>query len=374
MTTISTGLGTGTGDPAVDAPRDARAESLQRTLRRTKRAYTTRRVDLGRAARLRTDLAPRSGDLVLARVGEIGQHQRIELPEGRRAPLREGEEVVVAYGARYAPDQFAARVPAGLGPCSLVAGGGVAGEVVAAHAGMRPATALEPLGILADADGRPLTVAEGGLAEVAPHELRASRPPVVAVVGAAMNSGKTTTVAKLVRGLAAGGVRVGAVKVTGTGAGGDVHSFRDHGAEVAYDFTDFGHATTAGVDPERLAEVLRRGVERLAADGCEAIVVEVADGVLQADTAALVEHPAFAAHVDGLLFAATDALCGVAGLAWLEARGIRPLAISGVVTASPLASEELRAKVACPVWDAATLADAAHAKGVLAALRGAAGR
>ncbi|MCR8670671.1 DUF1611 domain-containing protein [Agrococcus sp. HG114] len=330
-----------------------------------KRAYSTRRVDLGCAAALRTGAAPANGDLVLARVGTIGQHQRIELPEGRRAPLREGEAIVVAYANRYAPDQFEAVVPDDLGPTSLVAGGGIAGRVVAQHARMLTATELLPVGLLVDADGHVLNVADGAL----PPAPAAARPPVIAVVGASMNSGKTTTVAKLVQGLAAGGARVGAIKVTGTGSGGDVFSFRDHGAAVAYDFTDFGWATTAGAGVEAVAAVLRRGVDRLAADRVEVIVVEVADGVFQRETAALIEHPAFADAVDEVLFAATDALSGIAGAEWLAARGRAPLAIAGLVTASPLAMRELRGQVTTPVWDVATLTDAAHAKGVLVTAR-----
>ncbi|MCH1883792.1 DUF1611 domain-containing protein [Agrococcus sp. ARC_14] len=330
-----------------------------------KRAYSTRRVDLDRAAMARTDIAPANGDLVLATVGTIGQHARIELPTGRRAPMREGERVVVAFSNRYAPDQFEAVVPDDLGPTSLVAGGGIAGRVIAQHARMEDATELLPIGLLADADGRVLNVADGAIGEAAVLP----RPPVVAVVGAAMNSGKTTTVAKLVQGLATAGERVGAIKVTGTGSGGDVWSFRDHGAHVGYDFTDFGWATTAGIGVAAVAEILRRGIARLTADGCTAIVVEVADGVFQRETGELVEHPAFAEHVDAVLFAATDALCGVAGIDWLERRGHAPLAVSGVLTASPLAIRELAGQTSTPIWDIDTLADAGHAKGVLVTAR-----
>lgn len=330
-----------------------------------KRAFSTRNVDLDRAAMARFDLAPSNGDLVLAHVGEIGQHRRIELPSGRRAPLREGERIVVAYSNRYAPDQFEAVVPDDLGPVGLVAGGGIAGRVVAQHATMLDATELLPIGLLADADGRVLNVADGAFGESAAHP----RPPVIAVVGAAMNSGKTTTVAKLAQGLATAGERVGAIKVTGTGSGGDVWSFRDHGASVAYDFTDFGWATTAGIGVEAVAEILRLGIARLTADGCTAIVVEVADGVFQRETGELVEHAAFAEHVDTVLFAATDALCGVAGIDWLARRGHAPLAVSGLLTASPLAMRELEGQTTTPIWDIDTLADAAHAKGVLATAR-----
>ena len=52
-----------------------------------------------------------------------------------------------------------------------------------------------------------------------------------------MNSGKTTTVAAITHGLTAAGLRVGAMKVTGTGAGGDPFLFADAGAAEVLDFT-----------------------------------------------------------------------------------------------------------------------------------------
>lgn len=96
---------------------------------RAKAAYTTRRVDLGIVKQLLTGgIIPKSGDLVLARIDCIGQHARLELPSGRRAYLSVGDEIIVTHGARYAPDQFESYVPGDLGPCDLVAAGGVASD------------------------------------------------------------------------------------------------------------------------------------------------------------------------------------------------------------------------------------------------------
>src|SRR3954454_23567636 len=88
------------------------ALDAQRLLR-AKPAYTTRFVAerIGRDPHgfhllTQHDVAPNAGDVVLAEVLEIGQHQRIERPDSRRAVLFEGDEILIAYGARYAPDQF----------------------------------------------------------------------------------------------------------------------------------------------------------------------------------------------------------------------------------------------------------------------------
>ena len=134
-----------------------------------------------------SDAQPRAGDLVLARVTRKRQHTRIELPTGRKATLFVGDEIIVAYGNRYASDQFEALVPEDLGPCHLVASGGVASMMVARHSGIKPATEIEPVGLLGDGEGRALNLAEYALS---PVPEAATTPLCLAVIGSAMNAGK----------------------------------------------------------------------------------------------------------------------------------------------------------------------------------------
>src|SRR5436190_686234 len=167
-------------------------------------AYTTRRVRHDAiAAVVGGDHVPEPGDLVLAEVLEIGQHERIELIDGRRAIMFPGDKIVVAYGNRYAPDQFEAVVPADLGVCDLVAGGG-------------------------------------------------------------------------------------AGKVTGTGAGPDMWLMQDAGAEITLDFTDAGYVSTSLLDLPALQGIVDTLLGTMGAAGVDVVVFEVADGLLQPETAALV--------------------------------------------------------------------------------------
>ena len=59
-----------------------------------------------------------------------------------------------------------------------------------------------------------------------------------------MNSGKTTTAAHLIKGLVQAGLKVGAAKLTGTGAVGDIWLMQDAGANLVLDFTDTGFPST----------------------------------------------------------------------------------------------------------------------------------
>ncbi|GAA4284587.1 DUF1611 domain-containing protein [Brevibacterium daeguense] len=344
-------------NPIAAVDEQVRLEALAPArLRRAKFSYTTRR-----AAQLAHDgqaglyllsgdsVRPLPGDILLARVVTLGKHKRIETPTSRRAGLFAGDEVVLAYGNRYAADQFHAVVPDGLGPCSMVAAGGVAGLVIDQHAAVEDATVIEPLGLLSTKTQR-LTMA--GLADLSVDivdESTPGRPPVIAVFGTSMNSGKSTTAAQLIHGLTAAGRQVGAVKVTGTGAGNDPGQFRDAGAAAVLDFTDFGYPTTFKLDYPFIKALLTAQIRALTSADSEVIVLEIADGLYQAETRRLLEDPVFAAAVDTVVFAATDALGAVAGVDFLTARGVDVACVSGVLTASPLAAAEARAALDVPV-------------------------
>lgn len=322
-----------------------------------KAAYTTRRVDLSGPLTIITgdDVAPRTGDLVLARVTALGQHARIELATGRRAALYVGDEVLVAFAGRYAPDQFEAEVPDDLGDCQLVAGGGVAARVVSQHARMKTATSLTPIGLVGDGAGRRRTVSDGALA---PRLETSTVDPVTLVVaGTSMNSGKTTTVAAITHGLTAAGMKVGAIKVTGTGAGGDPYLFTDAGAAEVFDFTDAGYATTYRVPAAEIAQIFLSLHAEQCARGVDAVVVEIADGILQQETSALLREPVLAEKVDGMVFAAGDALGAVLGVQTLRELGLPVLATSGVLTSSPLATREAQNALDVPVYTVADLSD-----------------
>lgn len=345
-----------------------------RRLAKAKKAYTTRFLAerLGADAggfHLLTgdDIAPEPGDVVLARVDRIGQLTRLESPHSRRQVLFAGDEILVAYANRYAPDQILAEVPEDLGPCDLIAAGGLAGAVTASHRSVAKPTRLTPVGLLADAEGR-LNLRRFAPRLPDPAAPARVRPHVVAVVGASMNAGKSTVAACLVKGLANAGLRVVAGKITGTGAGGDPRLFQDAGAEEVLDFTDFGYASTFKVGIAELRVLMRSLIAALAESSPEVIVVEIADGLYQGETRGLLDDPATHSMINTVLFAANDALGASAGVALLNQAGLAPAAVSGVLTASPLAAAEAEAALRVPVVETYELADAATAMRLLAPL------
>ncbi|WP_292514489.1 hypothetical protein [Mesorhizobium sp.] len=331
---------------------------------KAKRAFTTRRIPAERMRMLLSPPAePKAGDLVLARIEALGHHKSVELPSGRKAALAATDEIVLAYGNRYAPDQFEAIVPRDLGPCHMVAAGGVASRATAWHDKTMSPTAIVPLGLVTDSCGRVLNVADFA---VAPQPARLT-PPAIVIYGTSMNSGKTTTAASLVRGLARAGFAVGAAKVTGTGAGNDLWSMMDAGACAALDFTDAGFATTYLAPIDALVEGAQHLLHSLAASGAEIAVLEVADGLFQPETAALAKSPKFRELTRGVLFAAGDAMGAVAGCERLRELGYDVLGLSGLLTCSPLARREAGAANA-PVYGVEELTDPATAASIVSGI------
>ncbi|MGO1769673.1 MAG: DUF1611 domain-containing protein [Microbacterium sp.] len=363
----------------------AQAESLVRIgpsrIARAKFAYTTRfaeAVAVDRAtegdlfAVTGSRVAPEAGDLVLARVVDVGRQRRLEGPASRRATLFPGDEIVVAYGDRYAADQYHAVVPLGLEPCRLVAAGGVAGQVVAQNALVDDATTIAPVGLLRTGAGR-LTMGSVAPLSLAPADTSlAGRPIVIASFGTSMNSGKSTAAAHLARGLARAGRTVGAAKATGTGAGNDPGLFADAGASEVLDFTHFGFPTTFRASFDDVRALLVSMIDELSLRGCDVIIVEIADGLFQGETRRLLADPVFAGAVDRVVFSAADSLGALAGVELLEATGADVACVSGVLTASPLLEAEAREAVEAPVVNTMDLADADVALRIATPVRSAA--
>lgn len=348
--------------------------SLEHRLAGAKKAYTTRFL----ADALEADpsgyrllngpeVVPAAGDIVLARIERIGQLPRLESPVSRRQTLFVGDEILVAYADRYAPDQVLAEVPGDLGPCHLIAAGGLAGKVTVSHGDVGRPTQLAPVGLLADSHGRL------NLKRFAPYSVDTDarprvRPHVVAVLGTSMNSGKTTAAACLIKGLTNAGLRVAAGKITGTGAGGDPRLFHDAGAVKVLDFTDYGYPSTFRIGAAELHGLTTSMVNALAESGPETIVVEIADGVYQDETRQLLNAGFLRTLVDSVLFAAADALGASAGAGLLRAAGHAPAAVTGMLTVSPLATAEASAELDVPVVGTYELSDAETAMRFLASI------
>jgi molybdopterin-guanine dinucleotide biosynthesis protein len=220
---------------------------------------------------------------------------------------------------------------------------------------MKSPTQITPIGLLGDDQGRRINLRDFALPTLT---RTGSHPPTtIAVVGTGMDSGKTQTCAHLVRGLIAAGLRVAYIKITGTGAGGDTWLLTDAGASPVLDFTDAGMSTTYLAPISQIESALVSLLAHAANEGVDAAVVEVADGVLQIETSALLKSEIFASLVSGLMMVSHDSMGASAGVHWLMKNSRPPvLALSGIISTSPLQAREATQALGLPVYDRTDLA------------------
>src|SRR5262245_6649542 len=285
---------------------------------------------------------PQPGDIVLTRLEKIGKNTRLELAEGRAATLHEGDLLAVVFGNRYATERFEGYAQADGDACDLLSMGGVCGMVKTKHTDVSQPSRLRLLGAVGDANGWPLRLRDFSLPDLDGARMK-KLPRVVAVCGSAMDAGKTHTAMSLIAGLREGGQTVAGVKLTGTAAGRDTWNLLDAGAELALDFVDGGWPSTYLCNMEELLSLSDLLLAHTAAAEVDWVVMEIADGLLQRETMALLQCPAFTSRIDSWLFATREPLGAVGGISLLRSWGIEPAAISGLVSMSLLAIREAEA-------------------------------
>lgn len=279
------------------------------------------------------------GALVLCRVMTSGKHKDLEAQAGRKMSIFPGDVFVGVLGDRYATDQFEG-IGRVTGPTGHILGiGGVVGEVVSSNNRMPDPTTVEFLGRLADAEGKPLYTQQFAALSSAPAT--GVRPTTVLSLGASMNSGKTTTAMQMVRSLTNAGHRVAAAKVTGTACLKDPNLMYDAGAVCVLDFTDAGWPSTANLSLEQLMSITGRIRAALEAHQPEFVIIEIADGILQRETAMMLAHEPFRATIDAVTFAGPDALSVDSGVRRLREYGYPVIASAGIVANGQLGIQEV---------------------------------
>ncbi len=329
--------------------------------------YALRRVPSASYARLVAHaVPPMPGDIVLAALEKVGKNARLELANGRPCSLHVGDLLAVVFGNRYATMQFEGYARSRGDRCDLLSMGGLCGVVESKHDSVAESTKLRVLGAFATAEGTPLRLKDFSLAQSGvPTRL----PNIVVVCGTSMDAGKTYTATSIIQGLRRNNIEVAGIKLTGTAAGRDTWGMLDAGACVALDFVDGGLPSTYRTPLDELLGLEQRLVAHAVSHGAEWIVIEIADGLLQSETAALLTSDEFTRNVTAWVFAAGDAMSAVAGVRLLREWRLDLVGLSGRVTMSPLAVREAEGATGVDCFTAAALQDGALTPRLLAAGR-----
>lgn len=317
-------------------------------LTKAKRSFVTRHADLENCTKLLPGSTPAEGDLVLAKVLRLRNHTRIELVDGRRAHLYPNDEILLCAGRRYATDQFTAELP-GADAAHLIAAGGIAGKELQRHGQSKPATEIEILGVLSNAEGTPLNLKDFCPLPALASEPFSPQPKTLLVVGTGMNSGKTTSAANLIHALSNAGASVMGCKLTGTGSGPDLWRFLDAGASAALDFTDAGLPGTWKHPVSELVSMAQRFKALAQHQRHDYLIIELADGFLQQETAGILKDPTFRKLIDGCFIAADCTPGALLLVQYLSQLKVSIQGISGTLTRSPLLTEEVSRTTGLPV-------------------------
>jgi hypothetical protein len=247
-------------------------------------ASSTRNARLGSEIIVGDEIVAQEGYVLAVRIlHDKANYNTVEDVAGRMVSLRAGDVLAGVLGARRALRGYAGEVPRHVAVGDIINVlnlGGVLGRCTSENPDIGAPFDAEVLGAvltfpaLGDRVGRPAHIRDHA---VPPADRLESRVPVVYVAGTCMNAGKTVAATELVRGLARGGLRVAAAKLTGVSLMRDALSMQDAGAIAALTFNDVGIATT---HPGVTVATAKGIFNRLAAAKPDVIVAELGDGIL----------------------------------------------------------------------------------------------
>lgn len=294
---------------------------------------------------------PKIGDVVFGEVACLGKHQSLESASGRIHIIHDKSRAIFVFGNRYAPDYYESDIPESYqDECDMVARSGIIGRVNLKNAMIGDPTRIRILGYVCDAEGKRINTLDRSLIHPRRMKRQGKGAKVILCVGTSMNSGKSYAAAACCYALASMGRDVRAAKVTGTASLKDILLMEDCGAKHVADFTYLGYPSTYLLEPAQLLSIFQTIDLKYGNNPKNYLVIELADGILQRETAMLLHMPELRERLYKVIFCAQDALGMVGGLTVLKERfKLQADAISGVCSSSPLALQELREFTDLPV-------------------------
>jgi hypothetical protein len=267
--------------------------------------------------------------------------------------IHDGTKAIFVFGNRYAPDFYEGLVPGEMtDEVNLLARSGVVGVVKTKNSMIKDPTKVKISGYVCDEKGDVLNTRDFPLIKPRNTIKKEPRSRMILVCGTSMNSGKSMAAAACCWALTALGYNVRASKVTGTASLKDILLMNDAGANRYADFTYLGYPSTYLLTKQELLGIFNQLDLKYANNPKNFWVVELADGVIQRETAMLLGSPEVVSRIHRLIFCASDAFGAIGGLRTLKEKfNLIPDAISGICSSSPLHTRELSEFTNIPVFN-----------------------
>ena len=281
---------------------------------------------------------PKVGDLALVKIEEIGNHSKIMTINNKRLRIYVGDLFVGVFGNRYASDAFEG-VADDLHNLSLLTAGGMIGTVKSKHREIKNPTRVSLVGFISNGEGQKINLKELKFHESVP---KSQIKNLIVVVGTKMNSGKTTSSTKLIKGFSEKGVRVAACKLTGSVSHRDQDEMISAAATDVIDFSDYGFPSTYLCPKQELIDLFFTMLSDVEKMNVDVTIMEIADGILQRETVMLLEEPSIKQMIKGIVLTAECAPSALYGVEKLKKLNYNVIAVSGTMTSSPLSVREFR--------------------------------
>ena len=297
---------------------------------------------------------PKSGDVAIFQILSIGKHKAVQGENGNNSYIFPGDKILAAFGTRYASNQFEGYLPKKYHTKYQILGqGGVVGVLESMHVKFTDigATEVRLVGYAVNEKGDVLNTLYNNYEPISFEPLKKRAYKIYLSVGASMDSGKTTTAAFLSRGLLKQKKKVAFIKLTGTVYAKDCSFVRDCGAKMAIDFSYCGYPSTFLCDTKEILTILETLLNKVEQISPDAVVIEIADGLLQKETKALINHKPFMEIIDHTILSCADSLSVKSGVEILSKVDSTPLLITGLFTASPLMVNEVKENTNIPVFN-----------------------
>jgi hypothetical protein len=299
------------------------------------------------------EYVPKAGDIALFEIIETGKHQTVQSDSKRNVAIFPGDLILAAFADRYATSQFEGYVPEkALDEYHILGAGGAIGIVKSKNAALKDIepTTVRCVGLAVDQDNQIINSKFYGIDKPLFNKEN-HKVPTILSLGATMDSGKTTTAAFVSRGLNLDKKNVGFIKMTGTAYTKDKDFVLDCGAIATLDFSDAGYPSTFTSSIDEILSIYEYLVAKLTRENkLDYIVIEIADGILQQETMALISRADFMSTIDHVVFSCGDSLSALKGLEILESINIHPKMLCGKFTMSELLIREVQALVNIPIF------------------------
>lgn len=280
------------------------------------------------------------------------KYGELELSNGRFAKISKGDVIIGALGERKALEGIVGSIPANIkvgDTLEILNLGGVIGKAESWNKDFVPSPIqVEVLGAV-HVDGKVSNLHTSAL-KLASHIEKL--PPLIVVIGTAMNTGKTTVATETIRLLSRiGKQRVGAAKITGVATQRDVLSMRDAGAIKTMSFQDVGLTSTIN-HKGRVVPAAKTILNTLAQEKVDSIVVECGDGIIGwYGIDKLLRDQEFRNAISFVIFCAHDVVGAFGGYKTMKRLGVGIDYFAGPVTNNTAGTDYLEEELHVPSQD-----------------------